>query len=207
VPEPADRCPYHRPFQEDFTDCRAYLPTQFIPLDTRHRPMRPAWTCWNLVVRRRPERPGSFYAGCRIGDAEARRRWVQALDARRVEMMRSLRRQFIDASESEFAGFWAAKAEAVGAAAGQRRAAEDALRSPARRLHYAFDSFFAAHDAALEALGLARALSMEIVDAWLAILVARESGEADWRLPAELVERLPPSARGFYAWNSDSSST
>ena len=203
-PHPADRCPYQRPFREDFTDCRAYLPTQFIPLDTRHRPLSPVWTCWNLVVRVRLDHRDSFYGACGIGDAADRRRWVAAIDAPRVELMRSLRRQSIHATESEFADFWAAKAEAVQAAAGDRPVREDGVREAARRLHDAFDAFFKTHVQDLEALGMARALSLEIVDAWLGILVARESGAADWRLPAELVARLPPHARPFYAWNSDS---
>jgi len=166
--------------------------------------MRPAWTCWNLEVRTHPDRRESFYAACRIGDAQDRRDWVAKLDANRVAVMRSLRRRFIHATEPEFAAFWAAKAAAVQAAAEHRALGDANVRNAARRLHDAFAGFFAAEAEPLATLGLSRSLSMEIVDAWLEILIARASGEADWRLPAELVARLPAQARPFYEWNSDS---
>jgi hypothetical protein len=193
VPEPsADQCPYARPFPADFDTCSAYLPTQFIPLDTHHRPMAAAWTCWNLAVRARPDLRGAYYAACRIGDAEARRRWVEVMDAGQVELMRSLRRRFIGATGAEFAAFWKAKAESV---RGGRRAE---LRNAAQRLHDAFDRFCAGEEADLAEIGMPRPLAMEIVDAWLEILVERPSAEVDWRLPAELTRRLPARARGFY---------
>jgi len=72
--DPADRCPFARPFSADFDDCSTFLPEKFTPVDSGNRPLAPALTCANLSVGRLPGEEGSFYGRCRLGTAEDRLR-------------------------------------------------------------------------------------------------------------------------------------
>ena len=73
--EPGDECPYPKPFPEDFGECPAYQPRLIFPTDISNRPLNPAWTCAHLQVASRTR--GGWYASCGIGDATARRRWLE----------------------------------------------------------------------------------------------------------------------------------
>ena len=71
---PADECPYPRPFPPGFRDCPAYRSARLVPLDSRHRPLRPERTCVHLEVG--SSRAGRFYARCAAGTAADRALWA-----------------------------------------------------------------------------------------------------------------------------------
>ena len=92
MPRPDDECPYPKPFPAEFNACAAYQARQFIPLDTMYQPLEPVLTCRHLVTRALPQRH-RWYAGCSIGDAEARRRWANEVGVARLERIRTIQRE------------------------------------------------------------------------------------------------------------------
>ena len=73
--EPGDECPFPRPFPDEFRDCPTYQPRLIFPTDASSRPLNPVWTCAHLVAASRSR--GGWYASCGLGDAAARRRWLE----------------------------------------------------------------------------------------------------------------------------------
>ena len=71
---PHDRCPYHRPFPSQFSDCVAYRPRRVATLDSRNEPTAAIWTCINLGAN--PRDDIGWYAGCAIGKPADRERWA-----------------------------------------------------------------------------------------------------------------------------------
>lgn len=138
--EPPDRCPYPKPFPGDFEDCPAYQPVRFIPLDTRHQPLKPVWTCAHLEIAYSAEMP---YTKCRLGTAADRVEWARQIRSERLESWRRIAREFGEALKEPIAAVYAAKAEqleALGTAGSRdanrklRRAVDDFLSMDFRML-------------------------------------------------------------------------
>ena len=90
---PADECPYPKPFPPDFMDCPAYQATQMVTLDISHRPLGLVMTCRHLESRLMPNTNYRWYGACVLGDAEARRRWSNAVGVDRLHDISSLRQE------------------------------------------------------------------------------------------------------------------
>jgi hypothetical protein len=73
---PPEACPYHRPFPQGFADCPAYRAEVYRPTTTGYADLEPVLTCIHLEPATVPQHASRFYARCRLGDAEARRRWA-----------------------------------------------------------------------------------------------------------------------------------
>ena len=92
-PRPADECPCPKPFPPDFADCPAYQATQMVTLDISHRPLGSVMTCRHLEGRLMPSTNYRWYGGCVLGDAEARRRWSNAVGVERLHDISTLRQE------------------------------------------------------------------------------------------------------------------
>ena len=90
---PTDECPYPKPFPPDFTDCPAYQATQMVTLDLSHRPLGSVMTCRHLESRLMPNTNYRWYGACVLGDAEARRRWSNAIGVDRLHDISALRQE------------------------------------------------------------------------------------------------------------------
>lgn len=90
---PADECPYPKPFPADFADCPAYQATQMVTLDISHRPLGSVMTCRHLEGRLMPNTNHRWYGACVLGDAEARRRWSNAVGVDRLHDISTLRQE------------------------------------------------------------------------------------------------------------------
>ena len=90
---PADECPYPKPFPPDFIDCPAYQATQMVTLDLSHRPLGSVMTCRHLESRLMPNTNYRWYGACVLGDAEARRRWSNAIGVDRLHDISTLRQE------------------------------------------------------------------------------------------------------------------
>jgi DNA-binding CsgD family transcriptional regulator len=90
---PADECPYPKPFPPDFIDCPAYQATQMVTLDLSHRPLGSIMTCRHLESRLMPNTNYRWYGACVLGDAEARRRWSNAVGVDRLHDISTLRQE------------------------------------------------------------------------------------------------------------------
>ena len=104
--QPADACPYPRPFREDFDDCPTYQGRLFVGLDLQYRPLRPSRTCRFLTVGDVASQPGTFYARCALGDAAARVRWLGGLDRERLARLRELRRRLAEFLRPSLEELW-----------------------------------------------------------------------------------------------------
>ena len=92
-PRPSDECPYPKPFPPDFADCPAYQATQMVTLDISHRPLGSVMTCRHLEGRLMPNTNYRWYGACVLGDAEARRRWSNAVGVDRLHDISVLRQE------------------------------------------------------------------------------------------------------------------
>jgi DNA-binding CsgD family transcriptional regulator len=90
---PADECPYPKPFPPDFIDCPAYQAIQMVTLDLSHRPLGSVMTCRHLESRLMPNTNYRWYGACVLGDAEARRRWSNAIGVERLHDISALRQE------------------------------------------------------------------------------------------------------------------
>jgi hypothetical protein len=90
---PADECPYPKPFPPDFIDCPAYQAIQMVTLDLSHRPLGSVMTCRHLESRLMPNTNYRWYGACVLGDAEARRRWSNAIGVDRLHDISALRQE------------------------------------------------------------------------------------------------------------------
>jgi hypothetical protein len=72
----ADRCPYPRPFAEDFSDCPAFEATLFDASDSRNKPLGTWATCRHLITGNDVENRGRFYPRCALGSPEQRLQWL-----------------------------------------------------------------------------------------------------------------------------------
>jgi hypothetical protein len=76
--QPADACPFSRPFADDFAECPTYEAIEFQPSTLANDPLTPAWTCSHLGT-------GTYLTGsqqhkygvCVLGDAAARLEWLK----------------------------------------------------------------------------------------------------------------------------------
>lgn len=90
----ADRCPYPRPFPEDFTECPAYQATVFIAVDSRNKPLGTWHTCRHLAPGSDIENRGRFYPRCALGDLAQRMQWVAHVTPERLDVVRALQEEF-----------------------------------------------------------------------------------------------------------------
>jgi len=90
---PADECPYPKPFPPHFTECPAYQAIQMVTLDLSHRPLGAVLTCRHLESRLMPNTNYRWYGACVLGDAEARRRWSNAIGVDRLHDISTLRQE------------------------------------------------------------------------------------------------------------------
>jgi DNA-binding CsgD family transcriptional regulator len=90
---PADECPYPKPFPPDFNECPAYQAIQMVTLDLSHRPLGAVMTCRHLESRLVPNTNYRWYGACVLGDAEARRRWSNAIGIDRLHDISALRQE------------------------------------------------------------------------------------------------------------------
>lgn len=79
--EMPDRCPYHRVLTDDFHECAAFQPAEYIGVDFQHRATRPISTCRHLAVGAAQD--GEYYPACGLGSREEREAWAGRVTADR----------------------------------------------------------------------------------------------------------------------------
>lgn len=179
----SDRCPFVRPFTEDFDGCAAYQPILFEPVDIGRRPLREAWTCRNLEAG--TVTLGRFYPRCRLGTPDQRARWA-ARHGDRARRLSDLRRHLVRSVEAELQAFLAIQR----AGGGQVRHQSD-LRAAGQRLIDALHAELGRQGPQLDAIGLDRGIAAgilrDMVVGWEASLLPVVTLDA----PPELIARYP----------------
>ena len=192
----ADACPYRRPFPDDFDGCAAYQPIRAFPIDTRHRPLRPIWTCGHLEVGNADR--GRAYARCRLGDAAARKSWAEDFGTGRLDQWRRVAADFGTELEPQTRRLYELKDRQLGASTREERAAA------AVELERTVDAFLdlhrkllAEHRAELAAIefpaAAVRALTVEAMRSF----ILRTSLSVAWAPPEELLDPFPTPIREF----------
>ena len=198
MPEsPPDRCPYTRPFPDEFQECGAYQPTRFIALDTGYHPMRSVWTCGHLDIGASPQR-NRFYGRCRVGDAAARAEWVEVQQVERLATIRALGAE-LDPLMAEMAtALWAAKARQLrsddGSPEWQEATAE--LRHEARRLLTSLEAFMEEKAELFDSLGFPLEPFIKLFDDFIEAWVLQPNTEIPV-IPDSALEAFPPDTRRF----------
>ena len=164
-----DRCPYPRPFAEDFADCPAYQGTSFLAADSRNQPLGEWRTCRHLTAGNQLENQGRFYPRCALGSRPQRLQWVAQVSLARVDVVQAL--------QDEFDGFslphrrQLAEARSRLHAASRTRTTEAETEELIDGFLQAIDRFLSANEARFEDVGLPtrplRQLIKEWVTAWV----------------------------------------
>jgi hypothetical protein len=200
VQRPADECPYPKPFPVDFVDCPAFQPRQFIPLDTMYQPLEPVLTCRHLQTQALPQRH-RWYAACALGDAEARRRWVEELGTVRLERIRSLQASLGAAIAPYTARLWNLKGQQLraihdgvdsGPVTAELRALAAEAAADLNRFLTLQASGFAEVDMPIEA---ARHLIHVAINRFIETQFA---SEISFEVPDDVLEQFPESVRSFF---------
>jgi hypothetical protein len=193
-----DRCPYCRPFPDDFRTCAAYQPAHFVPLDMSYRPLATVWACVNLE-------PGGdeprhrFYPRCRIGDEQARRDWVEAQRHDRLAALRRLQDELNPKLAELVALLWSEKARQLRSESGdvERRTATARLYELRGHFLVTLERFLEDHAELLTSLGFPLEACMrlykDLLDGW----IEQPNAEVP-EIPDSALEPFPPDTRVFF---------
>jgi hypothetical protein len=193
--DPVNRCPYEKPFPEDFRECPAYQPVRFIPLDTRYRPLRAVWSCAHLEIA---YAGGSPYTACRLGAAGDRADWARRIRADRLQSWREIAREFGEALKEAVAAVYAAKFRQLEARG--TKGSRDAQRRLRDAVEHFLELDFALMDRRaqeLERIGFpVEAMKLVTRDAMRA-LARRPTVYGSYTPPAELLAPFSEDIRDF----------
>lgn len=190
--QPADRCPYRKPFAAGFDGCPAYTLAEFTALDLQHRPLPPVLSCRHLVVGSGP-RPGGHYPRCRIGDAAARLDWSQRVGKSRAGQLTALRDAARAAFRAHQARLWEAKGRTLRDVGDT--AAERDLGLAIDEFRVAADAFYRARERELADAGISVDSLLELVRRLLLRFQESRTGAPDDEIPEELLSDLPADFR------------
>ena len=199
--QPADACPYPRPFREDFDDCPTYQGRLFVGLDLQYRPLRPSRTCRFLTVGDVASQPGTFYARCALGDAAARLRWLAGLDRERLARLRELRRRLAEFLRPSLEELWRLKGDQLrerGLSGSRPAGSQEALRSLSDRLAAQVERFLEEEETGLAERGIPVDALLEATLLSLRAFVEQPTGElTNVELPDHLLGRFPEEVRAL----------
>jgi len=192
---PADECPYPKPFPPDFTDCPAYQATQMVTLDLSHRPLGSVMTCRHLESRLMPNTNYRWYGACVLGDAEARRRWSNALGADRLHEISALRQEVSALSMPYIQRLLELKNAPVG----------DNPVAHTRQVQFVVDDFMTKmtyllreRKAVLDELHLPLEACIRLLAIAIDRFVQQGLTEAEWVVPDEVLALFPDDVRAYF---------
>jgi len=192
---PANECPYPKPFPPDFTDCPAYQATQMLTLDLSHRPLGSVMTCRHLESRLMPNTNYRWYGACVLGDAEARRRWSNALGVDRLHDISALRQEVSALSMP----YVQQLIELKNAPAG------DNPLGHTRQLQGVVDEFMTKmtallreRNAVLDELHLPLDACVRLLGIAIDRFVQQGVSEAEWEVPDEVLMLFPEDVRAYF---------
>jgi len=195
---PADRCPYRRPFSDDFRGCAAYQPNQFVGLDTGYRPLSVVWTCAHLESAPTAQR-SRYYAKCRIGDAVARGAWVASQRVDRLAAIRALSDEMSPVFADMITPLWAEKARQLRSEAGtaEWRDATARLRELGGQFMVRLEAAFEEQAERLLALGFPIEPCLRLFDDLIARWIEQPTTEPPV-IPDSALDPFPPDTRVFF---------
>ena len=189
----ADACPYARPYPDDFDDCPAYQPIEFLAVDSQYRPLGRFNTCRHFAARSLSGRQVGYYGACELGDAEARKHWVERVDERRLEEIRAIGLGLGEATREVTRELWHAKSEQLRAlrtgstgSVNNRR-----LRVLAREYQRQAKAFLESQSGRLQGLGLPVPACVELIGSVLDFWITEPSMEAGYQVPDPILEKFP----------------
>jgi anti-anti-sigma factor len=189
---PGDRCPYPRPFPEDFRYCRAYQAVSFVAADSWDNKLGSWRTCQHLTSGSSVDEPGRFYPRCSLGNAEQRLRWLAKVTPSALEVVRALQDEFDRLSLPH-------REKLVEARARHRRnggTIDPDLEELVSDFLEMIDRFLRENDERLTDVGLATAPLGELIKEWVR-LWARTPQFAETETPADPSDRLDGTRRAF----------
>jgi hypothetical protein len=196
---PSDHCPYARPFPAGFADCPAFQQVRFIPLSSNYQPLEPVMTCRHLVSRQLPGDGGRWYPACRLGNAQARLAWVEAVEPSRLAAISRLRAEMAGLNAPFIDELWRLKGRQL-AAGGNLR--DDELRRQMLEVGERFllqtRTFLESHSPELLEIEVTAEPLVELLRLSIENLIARSSGEMRWEVPEQVLLQFPRPVQLFF---------
>jgi hypothetical protein len=191
---PPDECPYSKPFPPDFNDCPAYQATQMVTVDLSHRPLGSVITCRHLESRLMPNTNYRWYGACVLGDAEARRRWSNAVGIDRLRDISTLRQELSAVSVPHVQKLLDLKSAPIG----------DPL-AHTRQLQAVVDDFMTTvtallreRQAVLDRLHLPLEACVRLLAMAIDRVVQQGMTETEWEVPDEVLTLFPVDIRAYF---------
>jgi DNA-binding CsgD family transcriptional regulator len=192
---PDDECPYPKPFPPDFTECPAFQATQMVTLDLSHRPLGAVITCRHLEGRLMANTNYRWYGACVLGDAEARRRWSNAVGVERLHDISTLRQEVSALSMPYVQQLLDLKNAPLG----------DNPLAQARQLQGVVDEFMTRMTAllrerkpVLDELHLPLEACVRLLGIAIDRFVQGGMTEAEWEVPDEVLMLFPDDVRDYF---------
>lgn len=190
-----DECPFHRPFASDFDECPAYLPTEYIGMNLHQQLLPPVWSCENLEVAQRNDRPGAHYGRCRLGTADQRLEWVRNVERQGLSALVAMRREYnLEFHELRLA-LWAAKAQTLHDPSDELARLQ--LDASAARFKLGCDRFFRARSATLSNAGISVEAALGLVGRMIDRLIQSRSVQPTVGLTEAELNEFPAALRFF----------
>ena len=191
----SDECPFHRPFPSEFDDCPAYLPTEYIGMNLHHEPLPPVWSCENLEVAQRADRPGAHYGRCRLGTAEQRVDWVREVERHGLGGILAIRREYNREFHDLKVALWEAKGRTLHDPSDQTARLQ--LEASAALFKLACERFFRARSASLDEAGLTVEAALGLVGGMVDRLVQGRTLQPAANLSEAELSEFPSALRFF----------
>jgi DNA-binding CsgD family transcriptional regulator len=192
---PAEECPYPKPFPPDFIDCPAYQATQMITLDLSHRPLASVTTCRHLEGRLVPTTNYRWFGACVLGDAEARRRWSNAIGVDRLHDISELRQEVSALSLPYIQRLNQLKNAPIG----------DNPLAHTRQVQFVVDDFMTKmtlllreRKSVLDELHLPLDACLRLLGIAIDRFVQQGLSESEWEVPDEVLLLFPDDVRAYF---------
>lgn len=195
---PADECPYPKPFPPDFAECPAYQATQMVSLDISHRPLGAILTCRHLESRLLPRTDYRWYGACVIGDAEARRRWSDAVGSTRLHDISALRQEVSALSAPFVQRIFELRTGADRAAGPTPAAVTRQMESVADQFMTEIRGLLRKRQDVLNELHMPLEACLRLVRIAIDRFVDQGLSETEWEVPDEVLALFPSDVQAYF---------
>lgn len=194
IEQHADRCPYPRPFPDNFDACPAFQATSFIAADSRNRPLGTWRTCRHLGTGDDLENRGRFYPRCALGDQQQRVHWLAQVSPAKLDVVRALQEEFDQLSRPHRELLFDARARLHSGPASAER--EPELEQLINAFLTTIDHFLDQNDERFRDVGLPAEPLRQLIKEWVWAWV-RTPELATPRFDEQPLEVFDPPVRAF----------
>ena len=169
-------------------------------MSSNYQPLEPVMTCRHLVSRQLPGDGGRWYPACRLGEAQARLAWVEAVDPTRLAAIGRLRAEMAALNGPVIDELWRLKGQQLAARRMNRSEAEvrRQMGEVCRQFLEQTRTFLESHAADLAEIDVTADAVLELLRLSIENLIARSTGEMRWEVPEQALRQFSRPVQLFF---------